>query len=275
MTAVIAGCGDLGTRIALRLADRGHRVLGLRRNADRLPAPIDGRSIDLAVRSPDLPDDTEFVVVATAAGERSVEGYRRAYVDALGHVLDAVGRVATTPRVVLVSSTGVYGVSDGSWVDEHTPPTAAAGTSAVLVEAEDLLRRRMPEAVALRLGGIYGPGRDRLLRQVGDGAPLANAGRFLNLIHVDDAAAAVVHLLLDVAAPSPVYLGVDGVPATRAEIASFIAAELGVAPPAHDVGSAAVSGKRCRGELLRSTGFAFAYPSYREGYAALIRARGR
>ncbi|MFD1859817.1 SDR family NAD(P)-dependent oxidoreductase [Aeromicrobium camelliae] len=275
MSAVIAGCGDLGTRIGLRLAERGHRVLGLRRHADEVPAPIDGRSIDLATESPDFPDDTKYVVVATAAGERSVEGYRRAYVDALGNVLDAVDRLAEPPRVVLVSSTGVYGISDGSWVDERTPTAAATGTSAVLVEAEDLLRRRAPEAVVLRLGGIYGPGRDRLLRQVEAGGPLANAGRFLNLIHVDDAAAAVVHLLLEAAAPAPVYLGVDGVSATRAEIAEFIAAELGIAPPAHDVERAAVGGKRCRGDLLRSTGFSFAYPSYREGYGALIRARGR
>ncbi|RLV56671.1 SDR family NAD(P)-dependent oxidoreductase [Aeromicrobium phragmitis] len=275
MTAVIAGCGDLGTRVGLQLAAAGHRVVGLRRNAAVLPAQIEGRSIDLAVERPDLPGDTDLVVVATAAGERSVEGYRRAYVDALSHVLDAVDVLGSAPRVVLVSSTGVYAVGDGSWVDEHTPASAAAGTAAVLVEAEHLLRRRSPEAVALRLGGIYGPGRDRLLRQVEAGDRLANAGRYLNLIHVDDAASAIVHLLLQVAAPAPVYLGVDGIPATRAEIAEFIAGELGTVPPPHDVETAALSGKRCRGDLLRSTGFDFAYPSYRDGYRALIRARAR
>src|SRR5699024_6796648 len=48
MTVVMAGCGDLGTEAALRFAAAGRRVIGLRRRPDVLPAPIEGRAVDLA-----------------------------------------------------------------------------------------------------------------------------------------------------------------------------------------------------------------------------------
>ncbi|WP_448233426.1 hypothetical protein [Microbacterium lacticum] len=47
MTVIIAGCGDLGTEVALRFAAQGHRVVGMRREAELLRAPIEGRSVDL------------------------------------------------------------------------------------------------------------------------------------------------------------------------------------------------------------------------------------
>ena len=57
-TIVLAGCGDLGTETGLRFAARGHRVLGLRRRPQLLPAEIEGVAADLSVACPTLPADT-------------------------------------------------------------------------------------------------------------------------------------------------------------------------------------------------------------------------
>ena len=64
MTVVIAGCGDLGTEAGLRFASLGHRVVGLRRSAGKLPAAIEGRAVDLSKEVPTLPADTDIVVIA-------------------------------------------------------------------------------------------------------------------------------------------------------------------------------------------------------------------
>ena len=278
MTVLIAGCGDLGTEAGLRFAALGHRVVGLRRSAHLLPAVIEGQSVDLRTSIPTVPSDTDIVVIALTAGERTAEAYRATYLDGLGHVLDGLEAAAlAAPRVLLVSSTAVYNVTDGSWVDESTATTADTPTAAVLREAEALLRRRVPQAVILRLGGIYGPGRERLISQVREGrASVPPTSLFTNRIHRDDAAAAIVHLATLPAPPAPVYLGVDNEPAQLGDVLAFLANELDAAPPTTGEHSGREGGgdKRCRNTLLRATGFTFRYPSYRDGYRALLAGAG-
>lgn len=272
MTAVIAGCGDLGTEVGLRLHAAGHRVIGLRRTPGVLPAPIEGRCVDLSIREPTLPAGTDLVVIALTADERNERGYKVTYVDGLNHLLDGLWRSGARPsRVVLVSSTSVYGDRAGGWVDERTPTTPAAPTASVLRHAEKTLHSRIPTATILRLGGLYGPGRTRLIDRVRDGsaAEHANPAAFTNRIHRDDAAAAIVHLAVRIESPAPCYLGVDNEPATYADVVRHIAASIGLDRPAFPNAVADVSGKRCRNDRLLATDFRFAYPTYREGYATL------
>ena len=275
-TAVIAGCGDLGGQVGLRLAASGHHVVGLRRRADRVPDPIEGRAIDITTQSPRLPQDTAIVVVVLTADARTAESYQDTFVAGLENLLGAIAeQVPATPRTLLVSSTSVYGVSDGSRVDERTPASPGTSTGRVLRRAEELLHARLPGATVLRLGGLYGPGRGTLLSTVSGGtATLTRTPVYTNRIHRDDAAAAIAHLTTRGPAPEPVYLGVDDEPCARAELLRFLADELGVAhPPVVEERSGRGQGKRCSNDRLRATGFTFAYPTYREGYRALISAR--
>ncbi|TFB56896.1 NAD-dependent epimerase/dehydratase family protein [Cryobacterium sp. Sr3] len=293
MKVLIAGCGDLGTEVGLRFAALGHRVVGLRRNAAVLPAGIEGQSVDLSAHKPVVPADTEIVIVAIAAGNPSPAVYRAAYVDGLQNLLDALDEADVTPRrVLLVSSTAVYDVSDESWVDEQTPANPRPGTDAILLEAERMLHARIPAAVVFRLSGIYGPGRERLITQVRSGRTTASASaRHTNRIHRDDAAAAIVHLMLREEAPATLYLGVDSAPVRGGEVLAFLAEELGLpapkpeAPGAPGTTTAAPTrpvprdsqrggDKRLRNHLLLGTGFTFSYPTYREGYRAVLAGRG-
>ncbi|KQR66058.1 NAD-dependent epimerase/dehydratase family protein [Frigoribacterium sp. Leaf172] len=280
MSVLIAGCGDLGTETGLRFATDGHRVVGLRRRADLLPSRIEGRSVDLRREVPVVDDDTEVVVVALAAGSRTPGEYRATYVEGLRNVLDGIAASAADPRLLVVSSTAVYDVTDGSLVTEETPAHGGTPTADVLLEAEQLLRERAPEAVLLRLGGVYGPGRERLIEQVRDGSATRSERRdgspHTNRIHRDDAAAAIVHLTTVVSEPEAVYLGVDDEPVRLDEVLLFLAAELGVTAPAMapPTGRQAGGDKRLSNARLRSTGFAFAYPTFREGYRAVLGGEG-
>jgi nucleoside-diphosphate-sugar epimerase len=280
MKVLIAGCGDLGTETGLRLAAAGHEVVGLRRRTGLLPAAIAPLAGDLTAPLPPLPDDLEAVVFAATAGGRSEDAYRAVYLDGLRRVLEGLeGAGARPTRVLFVSSTAVYGVEDGSWVDESTPTEPTSATGQVLVDAERVLAASAFPGISLRLAGIYGPGRTRLLDQVRRGdARLPDPPVHTNRIHRDDAAAAIVHLLRDVEAPAGCYVGVDHDPADRGEVLRFLADALGVPepPPAgHGEGGRGRGGdKRCRNDRLVATGFRFTYPTYREGYRAVLAGQG-
>ncbi|NUS36013.1 MAG: NAD-dependent epimerase/dehydratase family protein [Pseudarthrobacter sp.] len=282
MTVLLAGCGDLGTEAGLRFAALGHKVVGWRRSRAKLPAAIEGAAADLG--SPDLPPvpaDTAAVVIAVAADAPSEEAYRAAYLRGVGNVIDALERDGVVPRRVLfVSSTAVYGDAAGGWVDEATPAEPGGFSGRILLEAEELLQGRLAgtdsTAVSLRLGGIYGPGRTRLIDQVRAGSAVVPRDvRYTNRIHRDDAAAAIIHLATMAAEPAPTYLGVDDDPADLGTVLRFLAREMGLGePPVGDAGPARGGNKRCRNELLRGTGFGFAFPSFREGYRDILAGHG-
>ncbi len=279
--ALIVGCGDLGTEVGLRLVTRGLDVVGLRRSPGVLPDGITPLAGDITTAGgvPTLPGDVEFVVHAVA-GARGAAGYVALYRDGLHRVLDGLAIAGARPRrSVFVSATSVYDVTDGSFVDEDTPADPATDTGAVLLETEHLLADAgLPSATSLRLAGVYGPGRTRLIEQVRHGsARLPDPPVHTNRIHRDDAAAAVVRLLLDVDELAPVYLGVDDDPADKGEVLRFLADELGRPhPPPAESGSGRSRGgdKRCRNDRLRATGWAPSFPTYREGYRAVLAGDG-
>ena len=271
MTTLIVGCGYVGSALAERLVERGEQVVGLTRSARALPAGVVAMQSELPSQGLALPSSITRLVYAVAPGARNDAAYARGYPLGLASVLDAIDRAgAQLHRAVLVSSTAVYAQDDGSVVDERSSVTSA-GTAARIVEAESLLHARLgSRGVVLRLSGIYGPGRDRMVRAIRDGLPApGDPTRVGNRIHRDDAAAAVDHLLaLDGAAP--VYIGTDDAPVPLGEVFAWIAGQLGVALAPPDPNGRGATSKRLSNALLRTSGLALRYPSYREGYGALI-----
>jgi nucleoside-diphosphate-sugar epimerase len=95
--------------------------------------------------------------------------------------------------------------------------------------------------------------------------------RFTNRIHRDDIAGAVIFLMQrDLAVPLLVLS--DDEPASQRDVTSFLAQKLGVPLPAASPPEPSARGgdKRCRNTLLRATGYTLEYPTYREGYAAML-----
>lgn len=281
---LIAGCGDVGTALGLLLAGDGHEVFGLRRRPERLPAPIRPLQGDLADAGAlgTIPDGIELVAYTAAADGFDDDAYRRAYVDGVSNVLRALhDRRAPLRRVLFTSSTAVYAQTDGGWVDEASPAEPTGFSGRRVLEGEQRVRTSGIPAVVLRLAGIYGPGRTRLVERVRSGAATCAAGppRWTNRIHRDDCAGAARHLLaLD--APDPLWLGVDDEPADECTVLDWLAARLGVAPPrrAPPEPSAArrqQTNKRCANRKLIASGYTLRYPTFRAGYGALVAAGRR
>lgn len=277
---LIAGCGDVGGALAERLRDAGHRVAGLRRRAGLLPAGIEPLAADLGEPATlALLGERRFdiVVVSSAAGRFDEDHYRRVYVEGLANLLDVL---RGTPHVLLASSTAVYHQCDGEWVDEDSPTEPHGFSGRILLQAEALLRERAAHrATVLRFGGIYGPGRERLLREVAAGIGCAREPvRYTNRIHREDCAGILQFLvgrLLRGETLAPLYLGVDSEPAPMWEVRHWIAAELGVAlddAAGGAQGGRAPGSKRCSNRRLLEAGYVFRYPDFRAGYAPLIAA---
>jgi len=149
-------------------------------------------------------------------------------------------------------------------------PSGFAGRT--LLQAEAAFLAAPWESVVVRLGGIYGPGRTRLLEQVAHGeATIPTRPTFTNRIHRDDAAGILAHLL-HLPRPDPVYLGVDTDPAERGEVLRWLADRLGVPSPPTVPEPSTRGNKRASSARLIRSGYRFMYPTYREGYAALIAA---
>lgn len=273
MRVLIAGCGYVGTALGIELAAAGHTVWGLSRQPSDLPAAIRPLAADLtdpaSLRS--LPEDLEAVAYTAAAAASTEEAYVDAYVRGLDNLLAALRGVK---RVLFTSSTAVYGQNDGGWMDESSPTEPAHFSGKRLLEAEGLVLGSRFPGVVLRLGGIYGPGRTRLVRQVQSGEARRPAvPSFTNRIHRDDCAGAIAHLL-SLERPESIYLGVDHEPADLGEVMSWLAAGLGVPVPAVEErppeGRRARAHKRCRNDRLVAAGYRFRYPTFREGYCELV-----
>lgn len=278
---LIAGCGDVGTALGIALAADGHRVWGLRRRPDGLPADIAPVAADLGRPDTlrDLPREIDALVYAAAADAFDEAAYRTAYVDGVRHVLAALAaRGALLRRVLFVSSTAVYGQTAGEWVDETSATEPSGFSGRVMLEGEVAAGTAggAGAAVAIvRLGGIYGPGRERLIEEVRAGrATLApGAPQWTNRIHRDDAAGVLRHLL-GVEHAAGVWIGVDHEPADRADVLRWLADRLGVPPPpvapAERRSGRPRTNKRCVNAKLLAAGYRFRYPTYREGYAAVL-----
>lgn len=270
---LLAGCGDLGERVARRLLARGDAVFALRRHP---PAQsVDGITwlagdMTSPDRLPPLPSGITQLVHLPTPGGRDEAAYRAVFVDGLRHVMAALD-AASLKRVLFVSSTAVYGESGGGWVDEDTPPDPPGFNGAVLWEAERWLAVQPVCGIALRLAGLYGPGRLQLIERLRAGqarVPRAQV-HWSNRIHVDDAAAAIAHLL---ALPDPrlCYVGADDTPLPIDVLYDHLAALVGAPPPADGPGPAGIGSKRLRNARLHASGWAPQWPDARRGYVALL-----
>ena len=172
-TLMIAGCGDVGSRLGQQLNAAGWTVYGLRRNVALLPQGIRPVAGDLhadACPTAWPSEALDYLVYCAAATDHDEAGYRAAYVDGLRRVLGWLAQQGQRPkRVLFVSSSGVYGQQHGEWVDEQSPAEAGSYSGRIMREAEQLALHSGLPASLVRLTGLYGPGREWLLKQVRQG----------------------------------------------------------------------------------------------------------
>lgn len=174
----------------------------------------------------------DFVVNCVGAASRTLNGYRQSYVEGQ----ESIGRWLSGGKVgslLFTSSISVYPQSEGRSVDEKSSTEGVSERGRLLLEAEEKCLAPsvgVDRSYVLRLAGLYGPGRHLMVEKLKAGQPFeGNANRTLNLIHVADAADAILHCLE--AGPSirgGIFNVSDGSHFSRKEIVSWLAGKLGV-----------------------------------------------
>jgi nucleoside-diphosphate-sugar epimerase len=285
MKKLIFGCGYLGNRVADAWLAQGEQVLAVTRSsararefASRGIQPIVGditETIDL--RDADAVDTVLFAVGFDRRGRKDI---REVYVGGLRNVLGDLPDSVT--RFIYISSTGVYGQTDGEWVDEDSScePQRAGGRACLA--AEELLQSHPIGArtVILRLAGIYGPGRLPKMQDIREGKPIDSpASGYLNLIHVDDAVSVILSTEQLVEPPERMLVS-DGKPVLRGDFYRELASLSGSPEPRFAVPaeSEATAGRHSTDKqisnrrLQEQLAMTLRYPNYREGLAAILAA---
>lgn len=272
---LIVGCGDLGTELARRLKQHGLTPIGVRRSKAKdagfpcLQADVTNPSSLAALQN----INSEFLVYCVAASAQTDENYLQHYVDGLRYVLEALHGASNLKHVFFVSSTRVYGQISEAVLDEAVPASPSDFGGQRLLEAETLLANAHQAwtYTSLRLTGIYGPGRTRMLNLAASPSQWPQQNNWTNRIHRDDAAAFIQHLIQMKLRQQPLqdcYVVTDSCPAPQHEVLHWIAKHMGkhVAAQMPPV----AGGKRMSNQRMLATGFELRYPDYKTGYADLL-----
>ncbi|MFK7976032.1 MAG: NAD(P)H-binding protein [Halioglobus sp.] len=283
-SVLIVGCGDLGNRTAGALLEKNWQVTGVRRTLDRLAKGVEGIQADYTEQgSLDFSQNLEpdFVLAIFNPFDRSEAGYIKGFKVAMENLLSGLGE--HKPRhIVMSSSTRVFAECEGGYVDEDSALSTDDPWAQAIIAAERLLLGSGHNASIVRFAGIYGIPGGRLLSRIRRGELCPSEPlRYTNRIHREDCGGFLSHLLFSSAANAelaPIYIGVDDCPAPRFEVESWIANKMGMEvrdsldtetspqPTRHN----SAGHRRCKNVALTRSGYRLRYPSYKEGYGALL-----
>ncbi len=267
---LIAGCGYVGLATAELLQAAKWEVEGWTHSAESAAQlsgkPYRVRAVDISNPAAVQAAASEFeaVVHCASSGGGGAESYRRVYLDGARHLLTEL----RPRRFVYTSSTSVYPQTGGEWVDEESAAEPSHETGRILRATEDFVRQN--GGWVARLAGIYGPGRSALLRKFMAGEARIDAGipRYLNQVHRDDVAAALV-LLLRQPGDSQIVNVTDNEPLTQEECYRWLAQKLerSLPPVTAPRGERkrGASNKRVSNRTMRALGWEPNFPTFAAG----------
>lgn len=259
---MIFGLGYTSGRLAAMLRSMGWRVSATRRSPDAEAMAFDDRDSVLRTMA------TATHILSSVPPSANADPVLTQYGEAIAR--------APALWTGYLSSTGVYGDTGGAWVDESAP--IGGGRRSVRAEADLAWQALRGDVRVFRLPGIYGPGRSALDRiREGKAHRIAIAGQIFSRVHVDDIVSGVLAALHG---HPGVYNLADDLPASQNAVIEHGCKLLHVSPPpltpleeadlspqAHAF--YAENRRVANGKAKRVLGWQPAYPSYKEGLAAL------
>lgn len=271
---LVIGCGKLGQKLGLLAKKIPLDLLGFKRKKIT--------STNIRIEQQDIFDKSffdkvkihspDFILYSLSADEQSEKSYRRNYVEGLKQVIKSIKYINNFQHLFFVSSTSVYGDNNDQFIDEfsETSPKNFRGT--ILLEAENLLNTVKFNSTILRLSGIYGSGRNYMIKLSQDAESWPKFDRWTNRINEDDAANFIIFLLnqcLQGEIPEKLYLLTDKEPVTLFRLLNWIRQNLNLKNKIN-ITSDPILGKRLRSSIIPSLKFEYKYPTYKQGYKELI-----
>ncbi len=270
---VIIGCGYVGQAIAKRWQAVGHeltvtttspeKVSQLADLAQRVKV-IEGSNQD-SLR--ELCEGQDVILLSVGSkGGRTEENYRRSYLQTAQTLRDALRTNSTVKQLIYTSSYSVVGNHNGAWVDEETLDRPMNVFSEILKETEETLMNIQTgdrQVCILRLGGIYGEGREilKIFRRAMGTTKAGKGEEYGNWIHREDIVRGIK--FAEEERLSGLFNLVSDEPMQRREMLDRLAKKYNLDPVIWDDSkpSDRVFNVRVSNKKLRDQGFLLAYPT--------------
>jgi len=166
MKVAIVGCGYVGTAVARHWKQQGLDVLVTTTREERV-AELSAVASRVEVLTGGERDRLKAVladrqVVLLCVASKRGASYADTYLNTAKTVASVLPETSVE-QLIYTSSCSVYGQHNGAWVAELMPPMPITDNGKIIEQTEEtLLAATSPQRkiCVLRLGGIYGPGRE-------------------------------------------------------------------------------------------------------------------
>jgi nucleoside-diphosphate-sugar epimerase len=201
----VLGCGYVGSALADSWQEQGHFVTGTTTSKERISAlsetlskAVLAKGADFSAMQSLLQGQDTLVISIAPTGFQEVDAttYETTYISTTQNLVKVLSQAPNVTQIIYLSSCSVYEDRQGEWVDETSQVAPIEPRSQVIHESEKIILQAANEqqkVCVLRLGGIYGPGRE-LVSMFGGLAGMTMPGkgdRFINWIHRDDIIGAI------------------------------------------------------------------------------------
>ncbi|EHU2953197.1 NAD(P)H-binding protein [Acinetobacter baumannii] len=269
MHILFIGYGKTSQRVAKQLFEKGHQITTISRSEKTDPYGThlvqDIFTLDLSEIAP-----VDVVYILLSPDDSTVEGYQHTYVDSIEPIRQAL-KSHPVKRLIVVSSTRVYGENSGETIDDHSEIQPNDAQGHILHNMELLWQKYFPsQCVIVRPTGIYGASIDRLKRMAEHTQTYPNI-HYSNRIHIDDLARFLA-FLADFEKPHKSYLVANNAPVPLHEVLLWFQSQLDL--PLLTLDSAHVSGKKIYAKHLFETGFQLEHPICFNDYLLCLNAHG-
>lgn len=306
MNVLVIGAGGLtGERLVRALLQEKHHVRGLVRQVERGIA-LEKIGMDLRVGDVrdaesinSIADEMEIIFNLVGACRVEPSESSRILLEGSRNIFRNVDR-AVLKKYIWASNVSVYGYpTPAARLTESSPLKPAYGLGRLTIDAEKLARESVP-AIAVRVPSVYAPGRDSLAALREGRMRLLNDGsNWQSRIHADDLAQTLVKAM-ERAEPDSIYLASDDLPTVQRDFYTEIAKAAGTRAPLSLEANAAralgvfgramnsLSGQQqyqlsenviglvtgnyfCLNDKIKhELGVTLQYPTFREGYKAIL-----
>lgn len=269
MHILFIGYGKTSQRVAKDLFRQGHQISTISRS----PKATDGANhLIQDIHQLDLTCVTaiDAVYVLLSPADSTTQAYRHCFVESVAPMLSALSQ-HPIQRIIVVSSTRVYGENTGQIVNDETIPNPIDVQGQILLQMEQAWQQAYPQqTVIVRPSGIYGTSIQRMLN-------LAKNTRhypyihWSNRIHIDDLAAFLAHLL-HVEQIQPSYIASNSQPIPLHQIIQWFQRQLGI--PELSLESSIEQGKKIYAQRMQKSGFSLQHHDCFQDYLQGLIANG-
>ncbi|MBP8071663.1 MAG: sugar nucleotide-binding protein [Acinetobacter sp.] len=265
MHILFIGYGKTSWRVAKQLFEQGHQITTISQSAkmDEYATHLvqDVHQLNLAHISP-----IDWVYVLLSPNESTPEAYQRVYVDSVQPISNAL-KQHPVQKVVVVSSTRVYGENHGERIDDESEMKPNDEQGRLLLKMEQLWQQAYPSAnIIIRPTGIYGTSVARMLKLAEKTKTYPNR-HWSNRIHIDDLASFLAHLL-HVEHAEKSYIVSNNQPSLLHETIQWFQRQLNL--PELVLQSDECSGKRIYATRMAEMGFQLQHKDCFEDYLEML-----